>query len=40
MSQTPGGEVLGDSETDGQRDAADPLNLLERGGVALEDSLM
>ena len=40
MGQPPGGQVLGDRETDRQRDTADPLHLLERGGVALEDPLL
>jgi hypothetical protein len=34
VRQTPGGKVFGDGEADGQRHPADPLNLLERGGVA------
>jgi len=34
-----GGEALADGEADSQRHTADTLDLLERGGVALEDRL-
>jgi hypothetical protein len=40
VGQPPGGKVFGDRETDGQRNAANPLNLLERSGLALKDSLL
>jgi hypothetical protein len=40
VRQPSGGEVFGDREADGQGNAADPLDLLERGGLALKNSLL
>ncbi|CKU29667.1 Uncharacterised protein [Mycobacterium tuberculosis] len=40
MHQPSGGKILGDRKANGQRGAPDAHDLLQRGGIALEDPLL